>query len=223
MVVAEQEVQAPSRRRLQFNLKTLLVVMTVGGATAGLLLLQMKNAERFRRERARIEQQCRAKGLEVHVNSDLQVDRVQFSGKAKDLAAVRLFPSLEEVTLHPFGVREAWIDLAPLASIPHLRKLELGTVGIGDDDLAHIAGLTELEELELCYSKVTDRGLRHLRSLRNLRFLWLQGTAVTDAGVDDLLHLKNLRLLEVPSGVTKNGRARLRAGLPHLSDLRPNK
>jgi Leucine-rich repeat (LRR) protein len=101
-------------------------------------------------------------------------------------------------------------------------EVDLTSTWITDDDLARIAALTGLRKLNLSYTKITDLGLEHLRPLRNvtwlncyyceyltdsgiaflkqwsnLEYLNLRGTEVTSRVFEHISHMKKLRSLDV--------------------------
>jgi hypothetical protein len=63
---------------------------------------------------------------------------------------------------------------------------DMSVVGLSDAQVAHLARLTDLERLDLSNNHVTDEGLRHLHGLKRLEVLEIANNAITDAGVSDL-------------------------------------
>jgi hypothetical protein len=63
---------------------------------------------------------------------------------------------------------------------------DMSVVGLADAQVAHLARLTDLERLDLSNNYVTDEGLRHLHGLKRLAVLEIANNAITDAGVSDL-------------------------------------
>jgi len=111
-------------------------------------------------------------------------------------------------------------DLASLARLRSLKKLQLCNHTIGDAGLAHLAGLTSLSMLNLSGGYVTDNGLRHLAGLRRLHHLTLDGD-VTDRGLRHLESLKHLGYLNLRTRNRPSDSAlgRLRQALPGLVAL----
>jgi len=92
--------------------------------------------------------------------------------------------------------RSAWVtdsDLAHIAPMPHLSRLDLSLTRIGDSALEGVRNLPALAELDLTYAEtIGDGALAHLRSLKNLKRLRLEGTTVTDSGMGSLAVLTTL-------------------------------
>jgi beta-lactamase regulating signal transducer with metallopeptidase domain/Leucine-rich repeat (LRR) protein len=95
----------------------------------------------------------------------------------------------------------------------------LGLHSFADSDLAHLADLVGLERLNLTGGQITDAGLQHLRDLTNLRGLMLANTQTTDAGLALLARLKGLQhLWLVNCPITDTGLVPLQ-NLTGLQDL----
>jgi len=105
-------------------------------------------------------------------------------------------------------------DLSSLKDMK-LTNLEGRHTNIGDADLANLAAMTDLQRLNLWSTKVTDAGLKQLAGLKNLQHLSLQNTKVTDAGLKQLAGLHRLETLDLYA-VTKV----TDAGLEHLAGLK---
>jgi hypothetical protein len=77
-------------------------------------------------------------------------------------------------------------------------EVDLTSTWITDDDLARIATLTSLHKLNLSYTKITDLGLEHLRPLRNVTYLnCYYCEYVTDGGIAFLKQWTNLEYLNL--------------------------
>jgi Leucine-rich repeat (LRR) protein len=97
-------------------------------------------------------------------------------------------------------------NLVDVTRLISLRSLDLSGTAVSDVGLARVAQLTNLEELRLSNTRITDSGLFGLRGLARLRVLDLSLTRVTDSGMDYLMGFKNLALLDVTStAVTEFG------------------
>lgn len=72
----------------------------------------------------------------------------------------------------------AWVGA--LGKFTALEALELQQAGLADKDLAALAGLTQLSRLDLGRNPITGPGLAQLRPLTKLKTLELQGAALTD-------------------------------------------
>lgn len=77
-------------------------------------------------------------------------------------------------------------DLALLAELPRLRRLNLSGSGITDAGLTHFAKLTQLESLSLNETSISDVGLEQLKTLVNLKSLGVYKTRTTEAGLEAL-------------------------------------
>ena len=109
-------------------------------------------------------------------------------------------------------------DLALLAGLSEqVTWLSLGGTEVRDDDLAHVAKLVNLVRLDLSNTGITDAGLAHLANHGRLEYLNLYGTAVTDEGLQHLEGIATLRDVFVwQSGVTAAGVERLQGVIPDL-------
>jgi hypothetical protein len=106
-------------------------------------------------------------------------------------------------------------DIAPLAGMTTLRRLNLWRVALTDAGVAHLAGLVNLEWLNLDNTQLTDAGLKSLSGMQKLTFLHLGSTSISDAGLPELAGLKSLRDLKVTrTAVTQAGVAELSQQLP---------
>jgi Leucine-rich repeat (LRR) protein len=77
-------------------------------------------------------------------------------------------------------------------------EVDLTLTWITDDDLARIATLTELRKLNLSHTKIGDLGLAALRPLKNVTWLsCYYCDYITDGGIAYLRHWQNLEHLNV--------------------------
>lgn len=107
-------------------------------------------------------------------------------------------------------------DLAPLAAMTSLEKLNLWRVAMTDAGAENLAMLTNLTSLNLDNTQLTDVGLEHLTKMNKLTFLHLGSTAITDAGLSKLAGLKSLQDLKVTrTAITEQGVAKLKLDLPN--------
>lgn len=77
-------------------------------------------------------------------------------------------------------------DMKALSDFPHLQKLHLQNVPIGDAGLQHLRGLRYLEVLNLSGTKITEEALKEISSWKNLRKLYIYNTAVEQSSVESL-------------------------------------
>jgi serine/threonine protein kinase/WD40 repeat protein len=117
------------------------------------------------------------------------------------------------------GTKTTDADLALLAPLTELRKLELGNTQVTGPGLRHLAPLTKLELLRLEQTPVTDEGLKDLAGLRQVRSLSLEGTDVTDAGMKSVAALDRLIALNLGSTKVTDAGLKELTGLAHLNWL----
>lgn len=99
----------------------------------------------------------------------------------------------------------AWLrELSPKAfgdltaeELQNMRRLDLSSLEVHDEDLEHVAALPSLKSLTLRKTQITDAGLVHLAGAGSLEHLGLRETAVTDAGMVHVRSIENLRELDV--------------------------
>lgn len=201
------------RRRLQFSLRALLVLMTVGCVWLG------REAQLARQQNEAVRQIEALGGSVGDDGFSFQGKPYQWPGRAAAAAWLGRYYVYNVVVVHFRPDRETLrrkkspspqssgppLDtdgpaisdegLAVLGHIPKLVHLQLGLTDIGDAGLRHLSALGELRSLVLCETLVTDAGLEHLKGLRKLESLDLSYTAVTDAGVANLQkHLPNCKI-----------------------------
>jgi len=221
---------AQTRRRWhQFSLRTLLVVVALGGVGLGLLGIKIRErAEEDRRRAEEAEQRARQRAEEARrlalveaIGGRLTPTRVGgkvddlelFSIRDADLARLKELPDLETITILADGVTDA--TLMHFRELTNLRRLKLSPGGVTGTGLLHLEGLTQLVSLDLSFNPVTDAGLKHLRGLTGLERLDLQQTRITDAGLEHLGGLTNLVYLNLEdTRVTHEGVKKLREALP---------
>lgn len=193
---AQSESPRRKRRRFQYSLRTLLVLMT---ATAIWLGIKVDQARR----QQRAVEHIRACGGSVAYQAELPNQtsrRLAFSRSPlapewlRRFLGIDLIAHVREVRLYgPPKLHDA--DLAVLEALPGLEGLIISGDNITDDELAHLGNLHQLQELEIASPQVTNEGLTHLARLTELRYLGLH-CPITDDGFRKLGTLKNLRILK---------------------------
>lgn len=88
-------------------------------------------------------------------------------------------------------------DLIWLQYLPYLKVLRLRMAPISDDGLAHLAGLKRMEELRLESTSITGRGFKHLQQLPRLEFLALRATEVNADGLKEIAIVPNLKYVDL--------------------------
>ena len=89
-------------------------------------------------------------------------------------------------------------DLAKLAAMPELRKINLSHTKISDLGLAQLRPLRNVTELNCYYCDyITDGGIAYLKGWANLESLTVRGTEVTSRVFEHLAGMKKLKSLDV--------------------------
>ena len=120
-------------------------------------------------------------------------------------------------------LRAAWVtdgDLAELADMRTLRKLDLSMTRITDAGLRALRSAKSLEDVNLYYAElITDEGLGAVRGWPKLKRLNLRGTKAADNTIEYLSGAPELEWLDLGfSQVTDSGLYRL-SGLTRLKHL----
>ncbi|MCZ2342755.1 MAG: protein kinase [Bacteroidales bacterium] len=172
-------------------------------------------------ERAETDPERRAAAWVLGVGGRVHVDG---EAPANEVQSIRELPSgpFRVVTVnlwHNPHVRDG--DLARLAPLARLTRLDLQGTAITDAGLNHLRGSTALAQLWLDGTKLTDAGLEHLTGLTRLFNLQLNGTGVSDSGVRHLLGLTGVKWLGLgDTRLTDDGLAALAGpltGIKHLN------
>ena len=186
-------------RWLQFNLRTLLVLMLVVGAGLGWVAYE-------RRKNARLQAD-----IEVLESLGCEVD-----GPAHPMPFDWVFNRNPRIVTELFPTNSSAITdarLVHLKGLTSLGVLSLADTAITDAGLKHLKGLTNLTSLSLVGTAITGAGLEHLKDLPSLSYLGLADTAITDAGLEQLRGLTNLEYLSLYETAITD------AGLEHLKGL----
>ena len=196
-------------RWLRFSLRSLMIVVTLVCAAAGLASNQAN------RQRRAIERIQAARGI---VYYDYQLD-AKLGPRTddplppgpdwlRDVIGVDYFGTAAAVGVN-LGSDEL---LAAAGELPHLKALRIFCDSkITDGGLAHLKGLTELQSLYL--RGVHDSGMASLNGLTQLQALYVTQTNLSDAGLAPLQGLCQLRELYLSQTQITD------AGLVHLSGL----
>ncbi len=178
------------RRRFQFSIRALLVLVVLVAVPCSWMTVELKNADRqqaaktaFQRFPGYVEYGYERTGQRPASLAPAWLFR---------LLGCDFFASIERVCL-ACDKRFTDAELEHLESLPRLKLLRLGGANITDDGLIHVAVLTDLEELSLHRTHVGDAGLEHVQGLTQLRRLNLYATNISDSG---LKYLKRLGRLE---------------------------
>jgi hypothetical protein len=158
------------RRRFQFSLRTLLVLVTL--ASILLALCVAYYVAPYRRQ-ARAAVHFSRLGGKVRTEPAAPVWLAQLLG-AKNVY---------QVDLAETQIRDS--DLEQLEKFEHLGGLSLRKTKVTDSGIQHLKGLTNLLALDLSDTHTTDAGLRYL-DLTKLSDLSVSNTQITDAGLQQL-------------------------------------
>jgi Leucine-rich repeat (LRR) protein len=89
-------------------------------------------------------------------------------------------------------------DLARVAEIKSLKRLDLSFTYVTDRGIELLPQLKELEELTLDTAEfLTDAAMSHLRANRRLRKLVIRGVDITDVGLPYIAELTSLKTLDL--------------------------
>jgi internalin A len=122
------------------------------------------------------------------------------------------------VDLHASWVTDS--DMAALAALPALTRLDLSMTRITDRGLLELKTASNLTDLNLYYAElVSDQGIAALKGWRRLKRLNLRGTKITDSTLQFLNGITSLEVLDIGfAQVTDSGLAQLNA-LSNLKEL----
>ncbi len=137
------------------------------------------------------------------------------------LACLAAAPALTHLSLSRSARRPAFgiAGLAGLARHASLRRLDLGSCGIGDDEAGVIATVAPLERLGLGGNPLGDRGGGALAGLTRLRMLDLHATNVGDAAARALAAVTTLVELDLSESRVGADGVRALASAPALRRL----
>lgn len=178
----------PSRRWLQFSLRTFVIVITLFSAWLGYISF------RVREQRTAV---ARIKELGGHFQYDYQwgvnpkpsppgwswLRRLVGDEPFQDVVFIRL----DETTVSD-------TDLLLVSKLRRTRILCLDRTEISDQGLMYIRGMSELKHLGLAKTKVTTDGIRGLPQPRNGCYLILENTGVGDEALANLAGCQALAL-----------------------------
>lgn len=167
----------PKRRWFRYSMRTLLVLMLLVSAGMSWMAVKMRDA---RRQREAVETIRRSMGV---VKYDCEIGFDGLSNADKTLPGPAWLRHLMGDDFF-FTVVEA--DLQIHAN-QELHEIFLQKCcSLDDDGLRRVASLCHLRRLNLTYTRITDAGLGCLRTLTRLEALNLTGTNVTEQGVKKL-------------------------------------
>lgn len=77
-------------------------------------------------------------------------------------------------------------DMKALSDFPHLQKLHLQNISIGDEGVHHLRNLRYLEVLNLSGTNITGKSLNEISTWKNLKKLYIYNTSVDQGSVESL-------------------------------------
>lgn len=111
--------------------------------------------------------------------------------------------------------------LAMIGNQRSLKRLNVETADLADDDLKAISELTQLEYLSLYETGITDRAMPHLSKLTNLEEIVLHGNTITDAGLMHLVDMPRLRSLSISNTSSVDSEMQTSDdGMEHIAKLK---
>lgn len=171
-----------------------------------------------------------------------EIEYISATTKAFDDAAAKNLACMTHLQeLYIFQSSLSDDGLKTIGQIKTLRRVPMGYTNVTDQGLSSLKNLSELEYLGLRGNKITDAGMKHITALKKLTGLHIGETKVTDTGITELKKLPRLKTLyldqltitdrsipvfgmlkeleyitAVKSGITFEGRRRLKEMLPNL-------
>jgi len=120
-------------------------------------------------------------------------------------------------------LRASWVtdsDMAALAAMPNLARLDLSLTRISDHGLQQLKTAPAITDLNLCYAElITDAGLSTVKSWKHLKRLNVRGTKVTDTTLQHLSAVTSLESLDIGSAQITDVGLDLITSLPNLKEL----
>jgi hypothetical protein len=208
------------RRRFQFSLRSLLILVAVVALPFSWLASEMR---RTKRQQAAFDAMQK---LGVEATYDYEYPRPgpgaswaaqepPGPGRLRNWLGVDFFADVFEVTFHD-GSRLADADLTDLQAFGRLQDLTFANAGARDADLERVNHLASLRKLRLQGGQFTDESLQCLRGLTGLEELTLLSVRITDAGLKWLTNFSRLSVLRHDSRlVTREGEERFRQAMPN--------
>lgn len=120
-------------------------------------------------------------------------------------------------------LRGSWAadsDLASLAELPALSRLDLSETRVTDHGLRQLKNAPAITDLNLRYAElITDQGVAAMKSWKHLARLNLEGTKITDSALQQLSALTSLETLNIGSVQVTDAGLEALTSLTSLKDL----
>jgi hypothetical protein len=181
MLAATQESQ-PTRRRVRFNRRALLLLVVLLVVPCSWLAVQVGGA---------IREEIAAAAI-TKSGGEVEWDR-NATGSAwfHAVLGIHLFGHVIDVKLKGETATDSM--LAQLDAMNHLQNICLESTRITDEGLIHCRRVHEIKSLQLYRMNATEALLEKIGGLDQLEYLSLVGTDVTDDGLGKLTRLSNLK------------------------------
>lgn len=119
--------------------------------------------------------------------------------------------------------RGSWIDdsdLAGVATLKDLRRLDLSHTRVTDPGFRDLKALANVTDLNLYYAEqIGDGALAVVKNWRTLKRINLRGTKITDAGVAQLAEHPSLEAIDVGFSLFTDGGFEHLTSIPNLKEL----
>lgn len=217
----------PSRWRLRFTIRALLIALTASALGVGWFAhyVQKRRAAFAAIEAAGGEYQMLVGGepswLEKWFGAEAfgpvyAIDMRQGIADNELLAHIGVLTQVADLDLS-----NADIDDQGLEQIAHLplRRLWLQDTAITDASAETLSQMQQLRFLQLNATELTDEFLARLKALPNLTILGLRGAKVTSAGMQHLARHPRLETLDVYWTAVDDDGVRVLVDCPSLGDL----
>lgn len=120
-------------------------------------------------------------------------------------------------------LRASWAgdsDLASLAEVPTLTRLDLSETRISDHGLRQLKTAPMIADLNLRYAElITDEGISALKNWKHLARLNIEGTKITDSALEQLSTLTSLQALNIGSVQVTDAGLEALTSLTNLKEL----
>jgi Leucine-rich repeat (LRR) protein len=212
---------AEPRRRIQFSLKALLLLVALVAVPCGWFKWKWDAKQR---ERAAIEE-IETMGGQISFNWQATEEKDNPPGPKwlRKVLGEDFFAHVTEVLIDSDDITDEWLThLEPLTQLKYLR---IRSNGITDGGVLYLTRFRELVGVGISNADslddptvasgrlITDVGLGHVEALPHLTELWIVSTGVTDAGLIHVERMNGIKSLGLINTFVTD------AGLEHLKSL----
>lgn len=164
------------RRWFQFSLRSLLIFTIVVAIACGWL------GKRIERARQQMQSVSSIHSLNGEAKYEFELAGNAPTGAKSWLSSVFGIDFADPVVEVSFGGDTRDANLALLADLPTIKRLNLYDTEVTDKGLAFLPQLRQLESLDISNTRITDAGLKQVAQLRSLRSLSLRNDSTTYGG-----------------------------------------